>query len=321
MYRVNPRVDFAFKKLFGVEENKDILQDFINAIVFEEDRIESLELKNPYNAKDFLTDKESILDIRAESAAGKIYNIEMQVLKQDYYSERALYYWGKSYALQLTQGINYDFLKKTICINILNYNCLSEHKYHNIYQVKNLDSGSVLSDRLEIHFIELKKYDERLSSLLDRWTNFLAKAETYATNKIPQQLLEIPTIIKALQAIETMSFNENEREYYEKRLAWLRDESMALLRAKREGVEKGIEEGVEEGIEIGIEKGIEIGVEKGIEIGFEKGSEAGKFKIAGKLIAAGTMSDETIAEMTELTQQEISLIKRKRQTVTTLHIK
>ena len=114
MYRVNPRVDFAFKKLFGVEENKDILKDFINAIVFAEDRIESLELKNPYNAKDFLADKESILDIKAESTTGKIYNIEMQVLKQDYYSERSLYYWSKSYALQMTQGINYDFFKKNI---------------------------------------------------------------------------------------------------------------------------------------------------------------------------------------------------------------
>ena len=281
MYRVNPKVDFAFKKLFGVEENKDILKDFINAIVFEADRIESLVLKNPYNAKDFLADKESILDIKAESATGKIYNIEMQVLKQDYYAERSLYYWSKSYAMQLSQGINYDFLKKTICINIMNYNCLPEHEYHNVYQVKNLVSGTVLSDCLEIHFIELKKYDERLSTLLDRWTHFLAKAETYAIDKMPQQLLEIPTIIKALKAIETMSFNENEREYYEKRLAWLRDENMALIRAKREGIEMGVEKGI--------------------------GEE--KVNIARRLMAAGTLSDEQIAEVTELTLQEIRAVR------------
>ena len=33
MARINPKIDFAFKKLFGSEENKDILIGFINSIV------------------------------------------------------------------------------------------------------------------------------------------------------------------------------------------------------------------------------------------------------------------------------------------------
>ncbi|KJV81900.1 PD-(D/E)XK nuclease transposase family protein [Rickettsia hoogstraalii str. RCCE3] len=32
MYKVNPRVDLAFKKIFGVEENKDLLISLINSI-------------------------------------------------------------------------------------------------------------------------------------------------------------------------------------------------------------------------------------------------------------------------------------------------
>jgi len=36
MSLINPRVDFAFKKLFGSEENKDILISFINAVVSKE---------------------------------------------------------------------------------------------------------------------------------------------------------------------------------------------------------------------------------------------------------------------------------------------
>ncbi len=46
---VNPRVDIAFKKIFGVEENKDILMALLNAIVSEEDQIDEVELLNPYN--------------------------------------------------------------------------------------------------------------------------------------------------------------------------------------------------------------------------------------------------------------------------------
>jgi hypothetical protein len=53
---LNPRVDFAFKKLFGSEENKDILISFINAIVSKKDQVVDVVLLNPYNNKDHQTD-------------------------------------------------------------------------------------------------------------------------------------------------------------------------------------------------------------------------------------------------------------------------
>ena len=39
MCKINPRVDFAFKKLFGSEENKDLLISLINAIVSDEEQV------------------------------------------------------------------------------------------------------------------------------------------------------------------------------------------------------------------------------------------------------------------------------------------
>ncbi|HJD66993.1 MAG TPA: Rpn family recombination-promoting nuclease/putative transposase [Rickettsia endosymbiont of Bembidion lapponicum] len=39
MSEVNPRVDLAFKKIFGVEENKDLLISLVNSIVGKEDQI------------------------------------------------------------------------------------------------------------------------------------------------------------------------------------------------------------------------------------------------------------------------------------------
>ncbi len=52
MCKINPRVDFAFKKLFGSEENKDLLMSLINAIVSEQEQVVEVELKNPYNLAD-----------------------------------------------------------------------------------------------------------------------------------------------------------------------------------------------------------------------------------------------------------------------------
>jgi len=42
---INPRVDFAFKKLFGSVENKDLLIDFINSVISEADRVKDIEIK------------------------------------------------------------------------------------------------------------------------------------------------------------------------------------------------------------------------------------------------------------------------------------
>ena len=51
--RVTPKVDLAFKKIFGVEENKDLLISLINSIVSEKDQVADLTLLNPYNPQNF----------------------------------------------------------------------------------------------------------------------------------------------------------------------------------------------------------------------------------------------------------------------------
>ena len=78
MCKINPRVDFAFKKLFGSEENKDLLISLINAIVSQQDQVVELELKNPYNLADYQAGKMSILDIKAKAENGQWFNVEIQ---------------------------------------------------------------------------------------------------------------------------------------------------------------------------------------------------------------------------------------------------
>ena len=53
MEKISPRVDLAFKKIFGVEENKDLLISLINSIVGTEDQVSDITLLNPYNPKNF----------------------------------------------------------------------------------------------------------------------------------------------------------------------------------------------------------------------------------------------------------------------------
>ncbi|OZA41320.1 MAG: hypothetical protein B7X84_08210 [Alphaproteobacteria bacterium 17-39-52] len=80
-----------FKKIFGVEENKDLLISLINSIVGKEDKVTEVKLLNPYNPKNFKKDKLSILDIKAEGEGGKRFNIEIQISDEADYDKRALY--------------------------------------------------------------------------------------------------------------------------------------------------------------------------------------------------------------------------------------
>ncbi len=262
MCKMNPRVDFVFKKLFGTEESKDILIDLINSIVSEADRVSDIEIRNPYNEKQFLEDKKSVLDIKAYSAEGKWYNIEMQVLPEDSFAKRSLYYWSRLYTGQLQEGAPYSLLTKTICINILNFDQLyDEPSYHNVYKVKNEKSGGELLDEFEIHFIELRKYDETLAdslnTALDRWVNFLKLAGIYDADSMPDKLKEGPSFQKAMQLLERLSATKEEREIYEDRMKWLRDVTSSLETMERRGLEEGRTQGLKEGRAEGLEMGAE----------------------------------------------------------------
>lgn len=246
MSLLNPRVDFAFKKLFGSEENKDILISFINAVVSKEDQVIDVNLLNPYNNKEHQSDRLSILDIKATDEKGRQYNIEMQITDQVYYNQRALYYWSRLYTSQLQEGDAFGDLKKTISINVLNFDYFDEEPtYHNVFKVLHAESHKSYFEDLELHFIELHKFDDEVSHIkttLDRWVKFLKKAHHYDKATFPEELKVEPAIEKAFFSLNTLSLDKEEREIYEARLKWLRDENAALQKAHEKGIEQGIEQ-------------------------------------------------------------------------------
>ena len=301
MCKMNPRVDFVFKKLFGAEESKDILIDLINAIVSEKDRITDLELKNPYNEKQYLSDKRSVLDIKALSGDGKWYDIEMQVLPEDWFAKRSLYYWSRLYSEQLQEGTHFRSLTKTICINILNFDQLDEEpSYHNVYKVKNVRSNNELLDEFEIHFIELRKYDETLadslSRALDRWVNFLKLAGEYDSESMPEELKASPPVRRAMEMLERLSASKEEREIYDDRLKWIRSVEGAMETMKARGLEEGREAGREEGRAEGREEGREEGRAEGI--------EKNKRDNALRMLRGG-LSVADAAKFADLTEEEV----------------
>ena len=228
MCRINPKVDFAFKKLFGSEENKDLLLSLVNAVIGEERHFTDLILKNPYNLADYQAGKISILDLKACDAQGRWVNVEMQISQDLNFDKRAIYYWAKLVTEQLSEGMMFKELKKTYSINILDFNFIPvTEQFHNRYKIINLDTGKDdrLHDIFELHYLELKKFKKNYGELvnpLDRWSVFLTRAHELDKNQLPQELQQEPTIVKAIEAIDRM-FNEDERQIYEVRMQSLAD--------------------------------------------------------------------------------------------------
>jgi predicted transposase/invertase (TIGR01784 family) len=248
MYRINPKVDFAFKKLFGSEENQDLLISLINAIIAPANKITEIELKNPYNLADYRAGKMSILDIKACDEKGKWFNVEMQIGQDLHFDKRSIYYWAKLVTEQLSEGMMFKELKKTFSINILDFNFIPNiEAFHNCYKIINLETGKddKLHDIFELHYVELKKFKKEyheIATALDRWSTFLSRAHELDKAHLPQELACDNTIVKAVDVVDRL-FNKEEHQVYETRIRVLADVESKIASAKEEGREEGRETG------------------------------------------------------------------------------
>ncbi len=78
---INPKTDFAFKKIFGSNQSKPILISSLNAMIYDGNpTITDLEIIDPYLASRVQYLKDSYLDVKARLTGGATVIIEMQVL-------------------------------------------------------------------------------------------------------------------------------------------------------------------------------------------------------------------------------------------------
>jgi predicted transposase/invertase (TIGR01784 family) len=289
MCQINPRVDLAFKKLFGSEENKDLLLSLLRAFL-PDANIAEVVLKNPYNLADYRAGKISILDIKACDEQGRWFNVEMQIGEDLYFDKRAIYYWAKLVTEQLTEGRLFRELKKTYSINILDFDFIPDRgECHNCYKIINIDTGKddKLHDIFELHYLELGKFQKtnrQIVTALDRWSTFLTRAHEFQKHHVPPELATDSAIIKAIQAVDRM-FNEEERQMYEVRWQAFADVESKIISAELKGEQRGELRGELRGEQRGLQQGL----------------ERGKLEVARAMLAKG-MDIATVANLTGLNE-------------------
>jgi predicted transposase/invertase (TIGR01784 family) len=262
--QTDPKVDYAFKHVFGREESKPALKSLLNAVLQPAagEGIANVELLNPFNEKASESAKLSIVDIKARDESGRQFLIEMQMLAADAFRQRALYYWSALYQEQLHQGENWAALRPTIAVCFVDTPLFAEiDDYHLVFELRERRRQTLFTDQLPLHILELPKFNKRIDALitpLDRWLYFLRHGEDLDSEAVPVSL-DVPEVRWALGDLFMISRTDPDRELYEARLRERRDKAaarQAALEAEQEALAKGLAEGRAKGLAEGRAQGL-----------------------------------------------------------------
>jgi predicted transposase/invertase (TIGR01784 family) len=248
---LNPKTDFAFKKIFGSETSRDILLSFLNAVLGLEHPylIREVEILDPYLAPKITGMKDTYLDVRVKDEDGRSYIIEMQVLNVAGFEKRILYNACKAYVNQIRKGEEYTELCEVIAITITDFVMFAELEgVQNRFRMRAEENPEIYHSDLELIFIELPKFnkvEDALTSTYEKWLYFLKNARDLTA--IPAKLSDEVAIVKAFEIANKAGLTESELEDQERREIFIQDQRGALQLAEQRGEQRGEERGEEKG--------------------------------------------------------------------------
>lgn len=251
---VSAKLDIIFKKFFI--ENPDMLHSFVASMLdIPYENISEINITNPEMPPSMLTGKHSYLDLNMK-VDDRLVNVEIQVQNDPDYRDRVLFYWAKLYTSELKSGEPYGGLKQAICISIVNFNIFDGKDYHNEVNAVVKRTGEVFSDKLNIHFFELKKVNKTPNpqNSCELWLQFINADSEEDFEMINQT--NIPIMQKAVRVIYDMSEDTRIREEARMREKALHDEASALYNAKKEGLAEGEAKGLAKGLVEGEANGL-----------------------------------------------------------------
>lgn len=243
---VKLKLDVIFKKMFANKKNENTLKKFLESVLeLPENSITSIVMDNVELLPEDIDDKFSRLDILMNVDNRQI-NIEMQICNEKAFANRTLFYWSKLYSGSLKSGKNYNDLPQTICINIINFNMFEDtNDFHSHFQVLEKNRHTLLTDKLAIHFFELKKINKKpdRNNKMELWMQ-LINAETEGDLEMLEQT-NVKEIQEAVLILREMSADEQMKELARRRELALHDRITDLEVSRQEGLEEGMQKGID----------------------------------------------------------------------------
>ncbi|MEI0565172.1 Rpn family recombination-promoting nuclease/putative transposase [Brachyspira pulli] len=241
----NPLNDYFIRYLFTDKgSSESILLDFINSIMLNANMktFRSVEILTPFNLKKNRNLKETIVDVKCITQNGSVVIIEIQLQGNSRFPERILYYWAANYSKLLKHGERYDELTPVISINLLNFNLDKSKNIHSCYMLYEMNNKKLLTDHLQIHIIELKKFKKNiLTKDLNCWLKMFTSKNLEAS--MSEIVKEKPIMEEVQKKYNNFVKSKLMMMEYEKKEAYLYGNQIMLDEERRLGREEGREEG------------------------------------------------------------------------------
>jgi predicted transposase/invertase (TIGR01784 family) len=249
---INPFTDFGFKKIFGEEESKPLLTDFLNALLPPDNHITDLSFKNTEQLGQTDADRKAVYDIYCETDKGEKFIVELQKAKQNYFRERTIYYSTFPIREQAEKG-NWNYnLKAVFCVGILDFTFddydTEREKNQVVHTIllKN-QNGKVFYDKLTYIYLEMpnfKKEEQDLTTRLDKWLYFIKNLEDFQT--IPMIFAD-EIFTQAFEKAALAKLEPAEQDRYEYSLKVFRDNKATFDYATETAYSEGRLDGKRDG--------------------------------------------------------------------------
>lgn len=260
---INLFTDFGFKKIFGSEENKDILLDFLNTLLADKRTIIDLQYLNTERLGNNILERKAVFDLYCENDKGEKFIVELQRAKQEFFKERSIFYASRAIEEQSEMG-KWDYNWQavyTIAIIDFEFSGMGHTNVKSDVILYDLENQMKFTDKLRFIYLEMPKFNKteaELESNYDKWLYLLKNISDL--DEVPAKLQKV-LFEKVFNIAEVSNYTPKDRKQYEESLKEYRDYYNTIATAEKEAREEGREEGKEE-------RNIEI-VEKAIIEGFD----------------------------------------------------
>ena len=240
---INPFTDFGFKKIFGEEPNKDLLIDFLNQLLLEQNiQIKNLTYKKTNHLGTSTLDRSVVFDLYCENEKGEKFIVEMQKAKQKFFKDRTLFYSTFPIQEQAPKGKEWDYqLKAVFAVAVLDFTFDDDEKFKpivNRVQLFDKTTQKVFYDKLNYIFVQIPNFDKTIDQLetrLDQWLYVLKNMERF--DRIPEKIKD-KIFQKVFKIAEFHNLSPTDRQAYEDSLKYYRDLKNSLDTAELDGFAK-----------------------------------------------------------------------------------
>ena len=239
---VNPFTDYGFKRLFGEEPSKDLLLDFLNELLSEEQgRITNLTYLKTDRLGTTEEQRKAVFDLYCENEQGEKFIVELQKTKQKFFKDRTVYYSTFPIREQAERGSEWNFeLQAVYTIAILDFvfddDYTEPEKYRYDVKLTDIDTCKVFYDKLTFIYLEMPKFQKELKEINTRFEKWLYIIRNLnKLERIPDELRE-GIFERLFEIAEIAKFSPKEAEDYEDSLKIYRDLKNSIMTAQEEAV-------------------------------------------------------------------------------------